>query len=146
MVGGEVPTPHALSAEAPIPWLPYAQIDMPAARTFQDIHAWQKAHQFTLAIYTSTAGFPKSEIFGLSFQVRKAAVSTAANIAEGFARGKGDKARYLNVAEASLEECRYYMILAKDLGYGDTAELTEILEDTSRLLSAYVRAIQASRD
>ena len=74
-----------------------------------------------------------------------AAVSVPANIAEGFRRrGKADKARYMNMAEASLEESRYYLILAQDLGYGDASSLTTSLEEVSRLLNAYTKAILAS--
>jgi four helix bundle protein len=77
--------------------------------------------------------------------MRRAAVSIPANIAEGFRRrGKADKARYMNVAEASLEESRYYLILAQDLEYGDTSNLTSSLEEVSRLLNAYASAIRAS--
>ena len=82
---------------------------------------------------------------GLALQTRRAAVSVPANIAEGFRRrGKADKARYMNMAEASLEESRYYLILAQDLGYGDTSSLTTSLEEVSRLLNAYTKAILAS--
>jgi four helix bundle protein len=81
----------------------------------------------------------------LALQMRRAAVSIPANIAEGFRRrGKADKARYMNMAEASLEESRYYLILAHDLGYGDTNNLTTSLEEVSRLLNAYTSAIRAS--
>src|SRR5438094_4735814 len=87
------------------------------ARTFQDLLVWQKAHQLVLATYALTAAFPKQETYGLSLQMRRAAVSIPANIAEGFRRrGKADKARFMNMAEGSVEECRYYLILAKDLG------------------------------
>jgi len=90
------------------------------ARTFQELLVWQKAHQFVLAVYALTPAFPKQETYGLSQQLRRAAVSIPANIAEGFRRrGKADKARFMNFAEGSLEECRYYLILAKDLEYGD---------------------------
>ena len=116
-----------------------------AARTFQDLLVWRKAHEFVLAIYSFTTAFPKQETYGLTLQMRRAAVSVPANIAEGFRRrGKADKARYMNMAEASLEESRYYLILAKDLGYGDTSQLTTSLEEVSRLLNAYVSAILAS--
>jgi four helix bundle protein len=78
---------------------------------------WQKAHQLALAIYRLTASFPKQEMFGLTCQMQRAAVSVAANIAEGFKRrGKPDKARLLNIAQGSLEESRYYLIQAEDLG------------------------------
>ena len=115
------------------------------ARTFQDLLVWQKAHQFVLAVYAITTIFPKQETYGLSQQMRRAAVSIPANIAEGFRRrGKADKARFMNMAEGSIEECRYYLILAKDLGYADTQGLTTSLEEVSRLLGAYAAAILSS--
>lgn len=77
--------------------------------------------------------------------MRRAGVSIAANIAEGFRkRGKQDKARFMNIAEGSIEESRYYLILTQDLGYGDTRALMETLEGVSRLLDSYSKAILAS--
>ena len=115
------------------------------ARTFQDLVVWRKAHELVLAVYSFTGVFPKQETYGLALQMRRAAVSVPANIAEGFRRrGKADKARYMNMAEASLEESRYYLILAQDLGYGNTHTLTTSLEEVSRLLNAYTKAILAS--
>jgi len=109
----------------------------PPARSFGDLLVWQKAHRFVLALYAFTAAFPKQETYGLTAQMRRAAVSIPANIAEGFAkRSKPDKARYMNVAEGSLEESRYYLILAHDLGYGQTDELLAALEEVSRLLNS----------
>ena len=117
----------------------------PAARSFRDLVVWQQAHAFVLVVYRYTAGLPKPETYGLSLQMRRAAISIAANVAEGFAkRTKPEKARYLNIAEGSVEESRYYLILAQDLGYGETQTLTNALEDVSRLLNAYARAILAS--
>jgi four helix bundle protein len=117
----------------------------PAAQTFRDLLVWQKAHQFVLGVYQLTSVFPRRETFGLSLQMRRAAVSIAANIVEGFAkRSKAEKARFLNIAEASLEESRYYLILTEDLGYGGTKELVNLLEEVSRLLNRYARAILAS--
>ena len=117
----------------------------PAAHSFGDLLVWRKAHEFGLAVYTYTASFPRQETYGLALQMRRAAVSIPANIAEGFRRrGKADKARFMNVAEGSLEECRYYLILAQDLGYGDTAKLADAAEEISRLLHAYAAAILAS--
>jgi four helix bundle protein len=115
------------------------------ARTFQDLLVWQKAHRFVLEVYTFTAAFPKQETYGLALQMRRAAVSIPANIAEGFRRrSKADKARFMNMAEGSVEECRYFLILAKDLGYGDTQELSAALQEVSRLLNAYGAAILTS--
>jgi four helix bundle protein len=117
----------------------------PAAKTFRELVVWQKAHEFVLAVYAFTARFPKSETYGLSLQMRKAAVSIAANIAEGFRRhGKADKVRFLNTSESSLEESRYYLILSDDLSYGETGQLQESAEEISRLLSAYSKAIRDS--
>jgi len=117
----------------------------PAAQTFRDLLVWQKAHQFVLRVYQLTAAFPRQETFGLALQMRRAAVSIAANIAEGLAkRSKAEKARFLNIAEGSLEESRYYLILTEDLGYSKTEELLKLLEEVSRLLNRYTGAILAS--
>ena len=114
----------------------------PAARNFRDLLVWRKAHEFVLAVYAFTAGFPRQETYGLALQLRRAAVSVPANIAEGFRRrGKADKARFLNIAEGSLEESRYYLILAQDLGYGDATQLSAVAEEVSRMLNAYAAAI-----
>jgi four helix bundle protein len=115
------------------------------ARHFQDLIVWQKAHQFVLAVYRITDAFPKSEIYGLTSQRRRAAVSIPANIAEGFKKaGKADKARFLNRAQASLEESRYYLLLAQDLEYGDCSTIIKQIEEVSKLRSAYCRTIQKS--
>jgi four helix bundle protein len=114
----------------------------PAAKSFRDLLVWRKAHEFVLSVYKFTEAFPKQETYGLSVQMRRAAVSIPANIAEGFRkRSKPDKVRFLNIAEGSLEECRYYLILAQDLGYGQTQMLMNVLEEVSRLLHAYSKAI-----
>ena len=113
-----------------------------SARTFRDLIVWQEAHRLALAVYRATVEFPKSEIYGLSSQFRSAAVSIPANIAEGFKkRGVRDKARYFNISQGSLEESRYFLILARDLGYADTREALEKLGEVSRLLEAYHRTI-----
>lgn len=77
--------------------------------------------------------------------MRRAAVSVPTNIIEGFRkRGRADKARYLNIAQASLAETEYYLILASDLGYGDTARLIGRVDEISRLLTSYLTAVMAS--
>lgn len=116
--------------------------DRRPAQSFRDLLVWQKAPGFVLAIYEFTSHFPKQETYGLSLQMRRAAVSIPANIAEGFRkRTRPDKARFMNMAEGSVEESRYYLILAQDLGYGQTEELMSSLEEVSRLLNAYSSAI-----
>ena len=116
--------------------------DRDIANTFRDLRVWQKSHAWVLDIYRLTGRFPKHELFGLTSQLRRAAVSIPANIAEGFRRqGKSDKVRFYNIAQASLEECRYYLILAHDLDYAQTDELMEQVDEIGRMLEAYVRAI-----
>jgi len=113
------------------------------ARTFEDLIVWQKAHAWVLATYRFSERFPTKEQYALTSQFRRAAVSVPANIAEGFKKmGIADKRRFMNIAQGSLEECRYYLILARDLGYGDDPELVTRLEEVSRLLDAYARAIE----
>jgi four helix bundle protein len=115
------------------------------SRNFQDVELWRKSHTWVLAIYKFTAGFPKHELFGLSSQLRRAAVSVPANFAEGFKkRGLADKIRFYNIAQGSFEECRYYLILARDLGYGDSGALMISLEEVSKMLESYMQAIGRS--
>lgn len=117
-------------------------VDRPAAKTLQDLVAWQRAHKFTLAVYQMTVTFPKCETFGLTSQIRRAAVSVPANVAEGFKRrSRGDKLRFLNIAQASLEECRYYLILTNDLHYADVDSPSTLLEEASKCLEGYVQRI-----
>jgi len=112
------------------------------AKHFQDLIVWQKAHQFVLSSYHLSGSFPSTETYGLTSQFRRAAISIPANIAEGFKKKtKPDKVRHMNISQASLEECRYYLILAKDLGYGDTSRLMLQIEEVSKLLEAYTSSI-----
>ncbi len=99
-----------------------------------------------LEVCRYTESFPQREIYALVQQMRKAAVSVPANIAEGLKRrGKADKARFMNIAEGSLEESRYYLSMAHDLGYGRPQEgRMNLLEEVSRLQNAYAKAILAS--
>ena len=113
--------------------------DRSPARSFRDLRVWQKAHELVLAVYRYTESFPEREKYGLAHQLRRAAISIPANIAEGFGkRSPAEKARFLNIAEGSVEECRYYLILSQELGYGQTESLASTLEETSKLLNAYV--------
>ena len=112
------------------------------ARSFEDLIVWKKAHAFVLAIYKETQNFPKAEIYGLTSQFRRAAVSIPANIAEGFRkRSELDKKRMFNIAEASLEECRYYLLLSYDLGYIEREKFWEESKEVARLLNGYRNAI-----
>ena len=114
------------------------------ARSFRELLVWQKAHAFVLGVYQFSATFPPLERYGLAAQLRRSAVSVPANIAEGFKkRGRSDKARYMNIAEASLEEARYYLLLAQDLHYGDATRSLFRGEEVARLLAGYGRTLTA---
>ncbi|MBR5633900.1 MAG: four helix bundle protein [Prevotella sp.] len=114
-------------------------------RTYEDIYAWQKAHQFVLMVYRVCKNFPEFEKYGLASQFQRAAVSVTANIAEGYRKiSQADKLRFLNISQGSLEECRYYCLLAKDLGYinADVYEnLRASVNETSLLLNSYIKGI-----
>ncbi len=112
------------------------------AKSFQDLIVWQKAHQFVLFTYRFSSEFPKTEMYGLTSQFRRSAISIAANIAEGFKKkNKSDKARFMNIAQGSLEECLYYLILARDLTYGDSQELMSQLDSEALALLARQKSV-----
>ena len=116
-----------------------------AANTFQDLIVWQKAHQFVLRIYKFSSKFPKEETYGLTSQLRRAAISIPSNIAEGFIkRGKKDKIRFFNISQGSIEECIYYLILSNDLGYGNSEDLLYKIREVGRLLGGYISSILTS--
>jgi four helix bundle protein len=108
--------------------------------------AWQKAHQLALEIYKATKSFPDSERFGLISQMRRAVVSVPANLAEGFRRtGSKNKLQFYNMAQGSLEEVHYFIILAKDLGYlPDVERVMDKYEETARLITGLMASIRRS--
>ena len=113
------------------------------AKSFEDLVAWQKAHGFVMAVYALTRSFPREERYGLTSQFRRAAVSIAANIAEGFGkRSVGDKLRFLDHAQGSLEECRYFLVLTRDLGYAAVESTMDQLDEVARVLGGYVAALR----
>ena len=115
---------------------------MEKAKKFEDLILWQKAHSIVLAGYKLSNEFPKEEVYGLTSQFRRALISIPANIAEGFAKeSPADKARFLNIAQGSLEEVKYYLILINDLRYGKTQEMKDQLSEIGRILNAYRNSI-----
>lgn len=117
-------------------------MEIQATNSFAELKVWQKSHKLVLDIYQMTKDFPKGEQFGLISQMRRAAVSIPANIAEGYRRFTSkDKARLINIAQGSLEELRYYLLLSHDLGYADTDCLSTNIDEISRMLFAYHKAI-----
>ena len=115
------------------------------AKSFEDLFVWKKSHELVLAVYQVTRDYPKEELYGLVSQMRRAAVSVPANIAEGFRkRTKAEKCRFLTIAHSSLEEMRYYMILSRDLAYCKTTAIKDQIEEVSKLLTLYKSKIQDS--
>ena len=116
---------------------------MKKTNTFQDLIVWQKGHEFVLEVYSITKNFPKEEIYGLTSQFRRAAVSVTANISEGYKRTSNkEKLRFYNISQASLEECRYFLILSNDLNYLDNCDKqTKQIEEVSKLLNGYCKSI-----
>lgn len=122
---------------------------MANSKSFREVRAWQKAHEFVLAFYKTKKMFPDDEKFALVPQFQRAAVSIAANIAEGYKKlSKADKLRFMNIAQGSLEECRYYIILSHDVGYysKDVAnDMWTKIEAASTVLNAYCKAIKDNK-
>jgi len=114
-----------------------------AIESFEQLEVWQWAHKLVLAVYHTTQSFPSKEKFGLTAQMRRAAVSVPANIAEGFKRrGRADKRHFYNIAQASLEEPRYYFILCRDLGYKlDAPSLATQSDHIGRMLTGLIKSV-----
>ena len=116
-----------------------------ATQTFRQLLVWQKAHEFVLAGYKYTNSFPKTELYALTSEFKRAAVSIAANIVEGHKkRGKADKARLMNIAQGSIEECQYYLVLSNDLGYGKNDHLVILLNEIGKMLESSISKILSS--
>jgi four helix bundle protein len=112
-------------------------------KTFQEILAWQKSHELTLLTYKFTENYPRSEMFGLVSQSRRCAVSIPPNIAEGFKRRtKNDSIHFYNIAEGSLEELKYQILLARDLSLIKASEYETFLvlaEEVGRLIHGWIK-------
>jgi four helix bundle protein len=115
-------------------------------RDFRTLKVWQKSHELTRLIYTSSSRFPNSETYGLTSQIRRAAVSISANIAEGCGRGSDvDFARFAQMAMGSASEVEYLLILARDLEYLKVETYSALEENTievKRMLSAFIKKLR----
>ena len=120
---------------------------MKTAKTLEELIVWHKAHQLVLEIYRLSKTFPRDELYGLDSQIRRVAVYIPANVTESFKkRTYRDKLRFFNIAQGSLEEVRYYLILCTDLKYCDTAELGHDLVEINRILEAYMTSIRKDEE
>jgi len=116
-------------------------------QSFRDIKVWQKSYRLTLAVYRATATFPREEQFGLTSQLRRAASSVPANIAEGCCcDGDAEFARFLRIAMGSASELECHILLARDLGLLSSpvaAALETDVEEVKRMLSSFIRKLKA---
>ena len=115
-------------------------------KDFKELKVWEKAHALTLAVYESSRNFPREEIYGLTSQLRRAAVSVSANIAEGCGRrSDGEFVRFLQIARGSISEVEYHLLLARDLKFL-TNQVHQDLEkkviEVQRMLTSLVSAVE----
>jgi four helix bundle protein len=117
--------------------------------SFTDLVAWEKSHSFALQVYAVTGNFPSSETYGLTSQIRRAAVSVTSNIAEGFGRRTAaDRLHFYDMARASLAEVQSQLFIARDVGYIDSASfltLTDSSEVAHKLLTGLINATRGVR-
>ncbi len=115
---------------------------------FKELRVWAKAHELTLVIYQKTRGFPKEEMYGLTSQLRRAAVSVGANIAEGCGRrSDGEMKRFLQIARGSANEVEYHLLLAKDLRFLPTDEFNDLevkVLEIQRMLASFVQRLTST--
>ena len=118
-------------------------------KDFRDLTVWQKAHELTLAVYRTTAGFPREELYGLTSQLRRSCASIPANLAEGCGRnGDAELARFCSIAMGSASELEYHLLLAKDLKLikpKDHEALAGCATELKRMLSGLLQTLKAHR-
>jgi four helix bundle protein len=118
-------------------------------RDFRELQVWHKTHQLTLASYKATASFPQSELFGLTSQIRRAATSIEANIAEGCGRhGDAELSRFLQIAMGSASELECHFLIARDLGFMNQAtheKLSSQTTEAKRMLASFLKKLRADR-
>jgi four helix bundle protein len=112
---------------------------------FKQLRVWTKAHELTLAVYQETRGFPKEETYGLTSQLRRAAASVGANIAEGCGRrSDGEMKRFLQIARGSANEVEYHLLLARDLHFLGASEFQDLeakILEVQRMLASFVQRL-----
>ena len=118
-------------------------------KDFRSLDVWKKSHELVLAIYRVTAAFPKSELYGLTSQIRRAAASIPANIAEGCGRsGDAELGRFLTIAMGSASELEYHLLLSRDLNFlstSDYARLANSVIEVKRMLTGFIQKLIADR-
>lgn len=116
---------------------------------FKQLKVWRKAHQMALDTYRVTAAFPKEEMYGLTSQLRRAAASIGANVAEGCGRrSDGEMCRFLQIARGSASEMEYHVLLARDLHFlneQDFHNLTRQADELQRMLTGLIQSVRSSK-
>ena len=119
-------------------------------RNYEDLAVWQRAHALTVKLYRITDSFPRSEMFGLTSQIRRAANSIGANLAEGCGRwGDAELARYVQISMGSAAELQHHLRLARDLGFLSRSEYAAVLDDVTsvrQMLTAFLQKLRGVRD
>ena len=115
-------------------------------KDFKDLRVWEKAHSMTIGVYKATKEFPREELFGITSQMRRAASSIGANIAEGTGRrSDGELTRYLHIARGSAAELEYHLLLARDLDLLSIAKfdlLRRQVDEVQRMLTSLIQQVQ----
>ncbi len=115
-------------------------------KDFKNISVWVKAHDLALETYKATARFPRDEIYGLVSQLRRAAVSIPANIAEGCGRsGDAELRRFMDISLGSAYELEYHLLLSRDLGFigeADYAKVSSDVVEVKRMLSGFIQTLR----
>ena len=118
-------------------------------KDFRTLKVWERSHALTLAIYKATEGFPKQELYSLTNQIQRAAVSIPANIAEGCGKDSdAELKRYFTIAMGSASELEYLLLLAHDLGYLQDnlyQSMQNDLVETRKMLNAFIQRLKANR-
>ena len=117
-------------------------------QNFRDLKVWQKSHAIVLGVYKATKVFPRDEIYSLTSQIRRAASSVPANIAEGCCRsGDAEFARFLYIAMGSASELEYHLVLSHDLGFlakSEAERLSSEVSEVKRMLAAFIKKLKAN--
>ena len=111
--------------------------------TYKDLVVWQKAHQLVMTVYKLSLDLPQDEQYALAQQIKAAALDVATNIVKGYKRyGKQEKLNILNIAQSSLENLKYLLLLITELGYADTSEEEMDADEVSRILNGFLKSIR----
>jgi len=111
---------------------------------YRQLIVWQKSHELAMKVYILTKAFPKEETYGITAQLRRAALSVPTNIVEGYGRRtKGELSRFLDIARGSLAETEYLLDFSNELGYinTDISEIHSVIEEVSKLLWSFQKGL-----